>query len=45
MNGKRLVQRLIDDVISSLWGLEDTWMRMQQLLGRDEPLGELGSLS
>lgn len=31
--------------IAGLWGLEDTWTRMQQLAGHDTTLGELGSLS
>lgn len=37
--------RFRDDVISSTWGLEDTWTRMRQLAGGDATLGELGSLS
>ncbi len=31
--------------INGLWGLEDTWTRVQQLQGHDHDLGELGSLS
>lgn len=35
-----------DGRISSMWGLEDTWTRMQQLTGDESTtLGELGSLS
>lgn len=30
--------------LAGLWGLEDTWSRMQQLAGADVTLGELGSL-
>jgi predicted ester cyclase len=30
--------------IARLWGLEDTWTRMQQLRGSETQLGELGSL-
>ena len=38
--------RFTDGRISGLWGLEDTWTRMQQLAGGDDlELGELGSLS
>ena len=38
--------RFTDNRISGLWGLEDTWTRMQQLGGDDHlELGELGSLS
>ena len=37
--------RLDDGRIGGLWGLEDTWTRMQQLAGSDATLGELGSLS
>ena len=37
--------RFTDGRISGLWGLEDTWSRMQQLTGDHDELGELGSLS
>lgn len=37
--------RITDDRIAGLWGLEDTWTRMQQLAGHDLTHGELGSLS
>jgi SnoaL-like polyketide cyclase len=36
--------RISQDRLSGLWGLEDTWTRMQQLAGEDATLGELGSL-
>jgi ketosteroid isomerase-like protein len=37
--------RFADGRISGMWGLEDTWTRMQQLAGdRSATLGELGSL-
>jgi predicted ester cyclase len=36
--------RFMDDRVSGLWGLEDTWTRMRQLAGDDATLGELGSL-
>jgi predicted ester cyclase len=31
--------------LAGLWGLENTWTRMQQLAGSEATLGELGSLS
>ena len=37
--------RIANEQITGLWGLEDTWTRMQQLAGKDIRLGELGSLS
>jgi ketosteroid isomerase-like protein len=33
-----------DGRITGLWGLEDTWTRIQQLRGDSAELGELGSL-
>jgi hypothetical protein len=36
--------RVEDGRIARMWGLEDTWSRMQQLAGRDLSLGDLGSL-
>jgi predicted ester cyclase len=36
--------RIEDGRIARMWGLEDTWTRMQQLAGRDLILGDLGSL-
>lgn len=37
--------RIRDTRIAGLWGLEDTWTRMQQLAGHNATLGDLGSLS
>ncbi len=37
--------RFPDDLITGMWGLEDTWTRMRQLAGDNATLGELGSLS
>lgn len=37
--------RISDGRISGLWGLEDTWTRMQQLAGQNVAPGQLGSLS
>ena len=37
--------RVGDGLINAMWGLEDTWTRMRQLVGDDVTLGELGSLS
>jgi predicted ester cyclase len=37
--------RIEDGRVARMWGLEDTWTRMQQLAGRDVTLGDLGSLS
>lgn len=37
--------RIANGRLSGLWGMEDTWTRMQQLAGSDITLGELGSLS
>jgi predicted ester cyclase len=38
--------RFTENRISGMWGLEDTWTRMQQLAGDSgATLGELGSLS
>lgn len=31
--------RITDDRISGVWGLEDTWTRMQQLAGGRRPAG------
>ena len=36
--------RLVDDRITGLWGLEDTWIRMRQLTGHDTHVGELRSI-
>lgn len=36
---------ITDGRISRMWGLEDTWTRMRQLVGDDITLGELGSLT
>jgi predicted ester cyclase len=36
---------ITNEEITGIWGLEDTWTRMQQLRGDDTELGELGSLS
>jgi hypothetical protein len=37
--------RIEDGRLAGVWGLEDTWSRMQQLAGSETTLGELGSLS
>jgi hypothetical protein len=37
--------RFTDQQITGMWGLEDTWTRIQQLTGSDTSLGDLGSLS
>jgi predicted ester cyclase len=36
--------RITDGRISGIWGLEDTWTRIRQLVGDDVTVGELGSL-
>lgn len=36
--------RITDGRISGIWGLEDTWTRIRQLVGDDARVGELGSL-
>ncbi len=36
--------RITDGRISGIWGLEDTWTRIRQLIGDDVTVGELGSL-